>query len=427
MIIQNYRKLAQSRSKKNALKILESGLDAASPVNGLEKYLKKDKITIGKKSISLSDYSAVYLVSFGKAADSMAKVTNSILDIKSGFIVIPKDSNSIIKSKKFQIFNSGHPTPNQASVNAAKTILKFLEKRKKSEFVLFLVSGGGSSLLCLPDAIPLDDKMYVNDLLLKSGATIQEFNCVRKHLSKIKGGRLVENLPCDAASLIMSDVDDNDLSSIASGTTYCDTTTFGDAISVIQRYNLQKKFPENVLDRLYDGKHGKIPETPKKPLIPNSIILSNKDCIQAMKQKAESLGYSTKIISVSGNIKDATQKIIKLIPKKEKSCLIFGGETTVQVFGHGKGGRNQELVLRLLKNTQNIKGKLVLASLGTDGIDGNTKFAGAISDNFQIDENKIKTFLRNNDSSSFFAKYGGLISTGYTHTNLQDIGLILQD
>ncbi len=427
MIIQNYRKLAQSRSKKNALRILESGLDAASPEKGLKKSLKKDKIIIDKKSFAFSDYSDVYVVSFGKAADSMAKVANSVIDIKSGFIVIPKGSNSVIKSKKFQIFYSGHPTPTQTSVNAAKSILKFLEKRKKSEFVIFLVSGGGSALLCLPDGIPLDDKKYVNDLLLKSGATIQEFNCVRKHLSKIKGGRLVENLPCDAVSLIMSDVDDNDLSSISSGTTYCDTTTFSDALSVIKRYNLQKKFPENVFSRFNDGKNGKIPETPKKPKIPNSIILSNKDCTQAMKQKAEELGYTTKIISVSGDIKDATQKIIRSIPKKQKTCLIIGGETTVKVFGQGKGGRNQELVLRLLKNTQNIHEKLILASLGTDGIDGNTKYAGAIIDNFQIDINKIKTFLKNNDSNSFFEKYGGLIHTGYTHTNLQDIGIILQD
>jgi hydroxypyruvate reductase len=427
MIIQNYRELAQSRAKKNALKILESGLGAASPTDSLKKYLKNDKIEVDKKSINLSDYSAVYLVSFGKASDSMARVANSIIDIKSGFIVIPKGSNSVIKSKKFQIFNSGHPTPDQTSVNAAKTILKFLEKRKKSEFVLFLVSGGGSSLLCLPDGIPLDDKMYVNNLLLKSGAAIQEFNCVRKHLSKIKGGRLVENLPCDAASLIMSDVDDDDLSSISSGVTYCDTTTFADALSVIKKYNLQKKFPENVLDRLNDGKSGNIPETPKKPKIPHSIILSNKNCLEAMVQKAEQIGYNTKIISVSGNIKDATQKIIKLIPQKEKTCLIFGGEPTVKVIGQGKGGRSQELVLRLLKNTQNTKEKLVIASLGTDGIDGNTKYAGAITDNFQIDSDKIKSYLRNNDSSSFFQKYGGLIITGFTHTNLQDIGLILLD
>ena len=425
MIIKNYRELAQSRAKKNTLQILEAGLSAASPNIGLEKYLKKDKIVIDEKLISMSNYSGVHLIAFGKSADSMAKTANSILNIKSGFIVIPKGSKSVVKGTKFKIFNSGHPTPNQTSVNAAKTILKFLKRRKKSEFVLFLVSGGGSALLCMPDGIELSDKMYINDLLLKSGATIQEFNCVRKHLSKIKGGKLVEDIPCDAISLIMSDVIDDDLSSISSGTTYCDTTTFSDALSIIKKYNLQKKFPENALNRIINGTQNKIPETPKNPKIQNKIIANNQDCLKSMNHKAKQLGYSTKTILISGNIKDATQKIMKSIPKKEKTCLIFGGETTVQVIGNGKGGRNQELVLRILKNIQKINEKLIVASLGTDGIDGNTKDAGALVENFTSDSKVIDSYLKNSDSNSYFAKYGGLINTGPTHTNLMDIGIVL--
>ena len=425
MIIKNYRKLAQSRAKKNTLQILEAGLSAASPNIGLEKCLKKDRIRIGKKNINLSDYTGIHLIAFGKSADKMAKTANSILNIKSGFIVIPKGSKSVITGKKFQIFNSGHPTPNQTSVIAAKAILKFLKRRKKSEFLLFLVSGGGSALLCMPDGIELSDKMYVNDLLLKSGATIQEFNCVRKHLSKIKGGRLVDNIPCNAASLIMSDVIDDDLSSISSGTTYCDTSTFNDALSIIKKYNLQKKFPKNALDRIIDGTLNKIPETPKNPMIQNKIIATNQDCLKSMNQKAKQLGYSTKIISISGNIKDATQKIMKFIPKKEKTCLIFGGETTVQVIGDGKGGRNQELVLRILKNMQKIDDKLIIASLGTDGIDGNTKEAGAFVENFKSDSKVIDSYLKDSNSYAYFAKYGGLVHTCPTHTNLMDIGIIL--
>jgi len=425
MIIQNYRKLAQSRSKKNTLQILEAGLNAASPHFGLEKHLKKDRIEIGKKPINLSDYSGIHLVAFGKSADNMAKTANFIINIKSGIVVIPRGSKSVITGKKFKIFNSGHPTPNQTSVTAAKMIVKFLKRRKKSEFVLFLVSGGGSALLCMPDGIELSDKMYANDLLLKSGATIQEFNCVRKHLSKIKGGRLVEDIPCDAVSLIMSDVDDDDLSSISSGVTYCDTTTFADALSIIKKYHLQKKFPENALDRIIDGIHNKIHETPKKPKIPNQIIANNNDCLNAMQYKAKQLGYSTKIISVTGNIKDATQKIMKFIPKKEKSCLIFGGETTVQVLGNGKGGRNQELVLRILKNMQKIDKNLIIASVGTDGIDGNTKDAGALIENSKLDSTIIDSYLKTSNSNAFFTKYDGLIHTGPTHTNLMDIGIIL--
>ena len=426
MIIQNYRALAQSRSKKNALRILEAGLESGLPNLGLEKCLKKDKIQIGKKSISLEGYSGIHLIAFGKSADRMAKTTSEILDIKSGIIVIPRGSRSAVKGKKFQVFNSTHPTPNQTSVNAAKAILKFLKRRKQSEFVLFLVSGGGSSLLCLPAGIELSDKIFVNDLLLKSGASIQEFNCIRKHLSQIKGGQLVEGIPCDAVSLIMSDVVDDDLSAIASGTTYCDNTTFSDALSIIKKYKLEKKLPEGVLDRINQGVQGEIPETPKKPKIPNYVIANNNDCLVAMQKKASELGYSTKVISISGNIKDVTQKIKQNISKNEKSCLIFGGEPTVEVIGNGKGGRNQELVLRLLKNLQQSDKKIVISSIGTDGIDGNTKSAGAITENFEVDSKTIGSYLKSSNSGAFFEKHGGLILTGYTRTNLMDIGMILQ-
>ena len=426
MIIQNYRELAQSRSKKNALKILDAGLEAASPNIGLEKHLKKDQIIIGKKSIKLGKYSGIHLVAFGKSADRMAKTASSILPIKSGIIVVPKGVRPVVQGKKFQIFASSHPTPNQMSVNAAKAIQKFLKRRKQSEFVLFLVSGGGSSLLCLPDGIELSDKIYVNDLLLKSGATIQEFNCVRKHLSQIKGGRLVENIPCDAISLIMSDVVGDDLSSISSGTTYCDTTTFSQAQSIIKKYNLIRKFPAAVLDRITSGIKGEIAETPKEPVFPNHIIANNNDCLIAMKNKAQELGYSVKTISIAGNIKETTQEIKKNISGKEKSCLIFGGETTVEVIGSGQGGRNQELVLRILKNLQQTDEKIIVSSIGTDGIDGNTKFAGAMIENFIIDSSIIDSYLKQSNSSSFFDKYGGLVKTGYTHTNLMDIGIILQ-
>ncbi|RDJ32644.1 MAG: DUF4147 domain-containing protein [Crenarchaeota archaeon] len=423
MIIQNYRELAQNRTKKHALQILESGLEAAAPNIGLEKYIKKGKIKIDSTEFLSENYTAIHLVAFGKAADYMAKTVNFLLDVKSGFIVIPKGSKSVLSGKKFQIFNASHPTPNQTSVDAAKAIQKFLKRRKKSELVIFLVSGGGSSLVCLPDGVDLSDKMYANDLLLKSGATIQEFNCVRKHLSQIKGGRLVQGLACDAISLIMSDVDDNDLSAISSGTTYCDNTTFSDALKIIRKYNLVKKMPENVMNRIFDGVNGKISETPKEPVIPNYIVASNQDCIDAMIKKAKDFGYSAKVLKVSGNIKDATQKILKELPSS-KSVLIFGGETTVEVLGNGKGGRNQEIVLRLLKNMQKLDSKFVVASIGTDGIDGNTEYAGAISSS-EIDVSTVNKYLMNSNSSEFFAKTKGLVKTGYTHTNLQDIGIII--
>jgi len=425
MIIKEYEGLKKSKKHEDALEIVISGLEAAKPENFLPKWVKRDRIILKNKSFELENYRNIYTVAFGKAADSMTRVVNSIIDVKSGIVVIPKGSKSIIKGKKFQIFNSSHPKPNKESVRAAKIIIKFLEKRKNDELVIFLVSGGGSSLLALPDSITLSDKIHVTDTLLKSGATIQEFNCIRKHLSKIKGGRLVENLPCDGLGLVMSDVEGDDLSSIASGTTYMDSTTFQDAFAIIKKYKLEKKMPLDVLKRIDEGLESKILETPKNEKIPNQIVASNSDCLEAMKKKAKQLGYKTDSLQVFGNIKDAVKKIIKKIPQKEKNCLIFGGETTVEVLGKGSGGRNQEMVLRIIKNMQKSK-KVVICSVGTDGIDGNTVFAGSISENIRVDSDKIKEYLKNSNSNSFFQKYGGLIQTGYTHTNLMDIGLVLR-
>lgn len=425
MIIQNYEELATSEKKIDCLKILEEGLKAADPENIIPKFVTPEEIKINGKTIKLNKFSGIYTVAFGKAGDSMTRALNAIIPIKNGIIVIPKGSKSKIKGKKFQIFNSGHPKPDQTSVKAAKEVIKFLQNRREGELVIYLVSGGGSSLLAIPDDITLDDKIYVTDLLLKSGSTIQEFNCIRKHLSKIKGGRLVENTKCQGIGLVMSDVEGDDLSSIASGTTYMDDTTFLEALNIINKYKLKNKIPLEILQRLEDGFKGKIPETPKKALIENYIIANNKNCLDAMEVKAKELGYKTKTMQIFGNIKDATQKIMENISDEQKTCLIFGGEPTVEVIGKGAGGRNQELVLRILKNAQNMK-KIAIASVGTDGIDGNSLFAGAIIENIKIDESIIKEFLKNSDSARFFQKQKCNIRTDFTHTNLMDIGMVLK-
>ena len=425
MIIQNFEDLATSEKKRECLEILEAGLKAADPENIIPKFVTPEEIKINGRILKLSGFSNIYTVAFGKAGDSMTRALNEMIPIKSGIIVIPKGSKSKIKSKKFQIFNSGHPKPDKTSVKAAKEVTKFLQNRRDGELVIFLVSGGGSSLLAIPDDITLDDKIYVTDLLLKSGATIQEFNCIRKHLSKIKGGRLVENIKCDGIGLVMSDVEGDDLSAIASGTTYMDNTTFLDALNIINKYKLKNKIPLEILQRLEDGFKGKIPETPKNAKIENYIIANNKDCLKAMESKAKEFGYKVKMIQVFGNIKDATKTIMENISDEQKSCLIFGGETTVEVIGKGSGGRNQELVLRILKNAQNLK-KMIISSMGTDGIDGSTFFAGAITENVKIDESIIKEFLKNSDSGRFFQKQKSNIRTDFTHTNLMDIGMILK-
>jgi hydroxypyruvate reductase len=425
MIIQNFEELAITEKKKDCLEILESGLQAANPKNIIPNYVTPNEIRINGKRFNIEKYSSIYTVAFGKAGDSMTRAINAIISIKSGIIVIPKGSKAKIKGKKFQIFNSGHPKPDKTSVKAAKEVMKFVNNKKNDELIIFLVSGGGSSLLAMPDEITLSDKVHVTELLLKSGATIQEFNCIRKHLSKIKGGKLVENMKCDGVSLIMSDVENDDLSSIASGTTYMDNTTYQNAVDIIEKYRLKRRIPIEVLQILGNGLHNQKTDTPKRAKIENYIIANNNNCLEAMEKTAITKGYKVIKMQIFGEIKEAVKKILKNIPETQKTCLILGGEPTVKVLGKGQGGRNQELVLRILKNTQKLK-KITIASIGTDGIDGNSNFAGAIIENIKVDLNIMKEFLKNSDSARFFEKQKGNIKTDFTHMNLMDIGVILK-
>lgn len=425
MIIQNQSDLITSESMKKSLEIIETGLRSALPENFINRFVGNDLIKTDHKTFDLSKYSNIYLVSFGKAADSMAKLVDLKLNTKGGIVVIPKGLKLIGSDKKFQFIKSSHPVPDKSSLRASKIILSFLKKRTRNDFVIFLVSGGGSSLLSLPYGITLEAKKEMTRELLACGANIQEINCVRKHLSLVKGGKLVENLNCDGVALVMSDVKGDDLSSISSGTTFCDNTFFSDALAIVKKYKLEKKISKEIVKHLTLGSRGKIPETPKKTKILNQIIASNKDCLNAMKKKAKHFGYPTQVISIFDDVDTAADKIIKKITDKKNSCIIFGGETTVCVKGKGKGGRNQELVLRILRKLQGTKKALIIASLGTDGIDGNTKYAGAIIENSCFPQSKIDAFLKNNDSNLFFKKYGGLIKTGPTHTNLMDIGLVM--
>ena len=426
MIIKNFKNLATNSRKKDTLRIIEAGLDAALPDRALGKIVKRNRLVLGKDTILLSKYARIFVVGFGKAADSMAKKVSLLTKIDGGIIVIPSGAKSVLKNKKFKTLYAGHPIPNKQSVQAANQIIEFLKKREPGDFIIFLISGGGSALISLPDGISLNDKKIVTSMLLKSGANIQEINCVRKHLSKIKGGKLVENLSCGAVSLVMSDVIGDDLSSIASGPTYLDNTTFKDAYKILTKYNLKKNTPQNVLKRLQLGIHRKIPETPKFLKIKNYVIATNDDCLNAMKERAQKLGYTVKMKrSISGNVAYVSKKLLKSFPTKPCSCLIFGGETTVKVVGNGKGGRNQELVLYMLNEIQKSRKDVEIVSCGTDGKDGNTDASGAIIERSNNQFYNIQKFLQNSNSYNFFKKHKGLIFTGSTHTNLMDIGMLL--
>ena len=424
-MIKNFNSLANTKVKKKALQILDAGLTAAQPKNFLKEFVKKNCIHLGKSRIFLSNYENIFVVSYGKAADSMAEYVSKMVDISEGIIVIPKNTKLVFHNKIFKTFYSGHPLPDMESVRAGKAILELTNSSSKQDFVLFLVSGGGSSLLALPDQITLSEKKRATKLLLECGATIDEFNCVRKHLSLIKGGKLVQNMNCHGCALVMSDVVSNDLSVISSGCTYYDNTTFSDALDIIKKYSLEAKMPEKIVTHL--KRRSKRKKHRARLQIQNKIIATNQDCLNTMAVKSRMLGFTTKIYSsVKDDVSISAKKIVKSIPKKRNSCLIFGGEPTVKVIGSGKGGRNQELVLQILKLIHNSDDNLLISSVTTDGIDGNTTYSGALIENRSSNIQGITSYLKNNDSNSFFKKYGGLIKTGPTHTNLIDVGLIIK-
>ncbi|MYB47398.1 MAG: DUF4147 domain-containing protein [Cenarchaeum sp. SB0662_bin_33] len=422
MVITNRAQVCDTRRVQDVIDILEAGLDAANPANIIPDFVQKDALYINDDWMSLDRYDNVYTIAFGKAADSMSRTVNRLLNVKSGVVIVPKDSKPQIRGNRFRLYRAGHPYPDRYSVAAAKDAIKFLSNRRHDDFVLFLVSGGASSLLALPDGITLSDKMHCTQALLQSGASISEINCVRKHISKIKGGRLLNHMKCHGASLIMSDVEGDNPDTIASGTTYMDSTTFDDALQIIERFNLASNIHNSIMDRLLDGAAGLIDETPKDQATPYQIIANNATCLKAMLRSAKDKGYDTNTTQQYGMIEDVADCLVKSAPQSGE-CLVFGGEPTVRVTGRGRGGRNQELVLRVAQ--MNANQSLIIASMGTDGIDGNTRVAGAIHRGLLQDRDLAASCIHDNDSFTYFERHNGLIKTGHTNTNLADIGLAI--
>ena len=424
-MIKNPSKLPLSHNSRDILKILNEGIIASSPSQHLKKYISKNKIQFSTSKIDLKKFNNIFLIAVGKSAGTMAEYVSQKIKFNHGIVVVPKEVTPKLNKKTFEIINAGHPLPNRNSLKAGKNLVEFLNKTQKNDFVLFLISGGGSALSVYPNSISLRDKILVNQELIRSGANINEIACVRKHLSLIKGGRLTQNMNCKGISFVVSDVIGDDITSISSGMTSYDKSTFTDALKILKKFSLQHKLPNSTLSILKSGVNGNIPETPKKAIIKNTIILNNSTCLLKMKDKSKKLGYKTQLISnITGNLDQVTQMIASKAITSKNNCIIFGGEPTVNVIGNGKGGRNQELVLRLYEKLKHKKPDFTFASIGTDGIDGNTKFAGSIfSTKYNYDG---RSYLKNNDSSSFFKKFGGLIKTGITQNNVNDIGVIIR-
>ena len=425
------------KQRKEILDILALAIKSVDPYEIVKKNIKEEQISIDNKIINTKNFENIYLVGFGKACLKMGEAILDVLNIKKG-ILITNDHKGKINSNIIKLYVAGHPIPNQNSINGTNDILKMIKECTKQDLILVLISGGGSTLLCNP-RIGLDDLKKTTSLLLKTDMEISEINTIRKHLSLVKGGQLVKNVNCDVISLIISDIVNDPIEFIASGPTSPDSTTFNDAKRILIKYRIWDKTPKSVRKIINDGLLGKIPETPSKdnPIfnnVQNYIIANNRSLCLAAEKYAKKIGYETKLITtcLTGEAKYVGKNLIEYIynnyKSKTKKVYISGGETTVNVIGNGKGGRNQEMVLGSI-NYLNDK-KIVFASFATDGIDGYSNAAGAIADGFSMKRALKRNydpsfFLKNNNSYEFFKLLNDLIKTGPTGTNVMDIQLII--
>jgi glycerate 2-kinase len=392
------------------------------------------------------NYGRLLAVGFGKAACAMAKALEASLGEEpyDGLVITKYGHCTMDRPERARLFEAGHPLPDENGLRATARAMGLLKGAGAETLVLCLVSGGGSALLVSPvEGIALREKQEVTEMLLRAGADINELNTVRKHLSRVKGGRLAELAhPAGVVSLILSDVIADKLDVIASGPTAPDGTTYADALGVLEKYHLTGRVPQAVMDILRRGGEGLLPETPKPgdrvfERVENIIIGNNKMALEAARQGAMKRGFQTEVISseLTGEAREAgawlAGKAIEAAKKApgRRLCLISGGETTVTVTGSGKGGRNTELALAFAMEVDGVEG-ISFLSAGTDGTDGPTDAAGAIVDGkttsiaraMGIDPER---HLAENDSYNFFKKAGGLLVTGPTGTNVMDIQIVL--
>lgn len=434
--------------RRDAKNIFKAGLQAIAPGEALRRFCRLDGVifSVDNRQHNLDEFDQVIVLGAGKGAAAMAKEMESLLGkyIDEGLVVVKYDH--VEKLSTIKIIEAGHPVPDENGHEGAKQILKLAEKADKRTLIICLISGGGSALIPLPvSGVSLEDKQETTKVLLACGATIHEINSIRKHLSRIKGGGLAKAAyPATLITLILSDVVGDDLDSIASGPSVPDSRTFQECLTILDRYKIKSRVPESVLSHIEKGVRGEVEETPEQGNIifkktSNVIIGSNYDALNAAKKQAVNQGYNTLLLSslIEGETRDfaavkmAIAKEISLHgePVSRPACLLSGGETTVTIQGSGKGGRNQEFVLAAALKMENIDNCVTL-SAGTDGTDGPTDAAGAISDSTTLQRAEEAglvpmDYLLNNDSYTFFTSLQDLYRTGPTNTNVMDIRIMM--
>jgi len=432
-----------------ALAIAHAAIRAVDPEALIHKSvrLEGDRLIIGATNIALSEFRRIIVVGAGKASASMARALETILGnrIAGGSIVV-KDGHTR-SLQRIEVIEAAHPVPDERGVSAARKLIGLLkENARRDTLVLCLISGGGSALMPLPaEGLSLNDKQAMTRLLLECGASIDEVNIVRKHISGIKGGQLARAAaPARVCTLLLSDAVGDAPDVIASGPTVGDPSTFSDAKAVMEKYNIWHRVPKSVANFIQSGVNGEIKETPKPDdeifrNVSNDIIGNNRSALIAASEKAVSLGFRPLILSacISGEAREVGTVFASIAletanshnPIAPPACILAGGETTVTIRGKGKGGRNQELALSAaLKLAKS--GNIVLASVGTDGTDGPTDAAGAVVDTTTVERARKHgldpvAYLQRNDSYNLLEPIGDLLKTGPTGTNVMDLLITL--
>ncbi|NJE43497.1 glycerate kinase [Thermococcus sp. GR6] len=428
-------------TKTVAFEIMNAALKAADPYMAVKNSLDFDGEWLIVKGEKFRVSGKIYLLAFGKAACAMAKAAYEVLGerIAEGLIVTKYGyAANCVDDPKITVIEAGHPVPDENSMRGALAGVELAEKVGEEDLLLVLISGGGSALFTLPeDGISLDDKIQTNELLLESGAKIYEINTVRKHISKVKGGKVAKLVKGTVVSLILSDVVGDPLEAIASGPTVSDPTTFEDAHRVLRLYGVWDKLPESVREHIEKGLRGEAEETLKEdlPNVHNFIVGSGAIACEAAKRKAEELGFNAHILTTTleGEAREVALAIGSLIqeiasrnrPFERPAVLIAGGEWTVTIEGEaGLGGPNQEFALGIARKIAGLNA--VVLALDTDGTDGPTDAAGGIVDGSTLENLKkagidVEEVLKKHDAYRALEKVGALLKTGPTGTNVNSL------
>ena len=436
-----------------AREIFQASVEAVNPYQAVRRFVRVegDRLLLGAEArdrleLDLGMYDRIGIVGAGKATAPMAKAVEDLFGsrIHKGMINVKYGFTQPLEFT--EIIEAGHPVPDRNGEQGTKKILDFLETAGKKDLIFSLISGGGSALLPLPVGdISLKEKQDLTRSLLACGASIDEINAVRKHISVSKGGQMARAAaPATTVNLMLSDVVGDKMDVIASGPFTPDRSTFHDVTDIINKYDL-KDIPSTIRDHLKAGAEGRIQETPKAddPVFKrvfNFIVGSNILALESAEEKAKSLGYKTLILSstVEGETREVAlvhtaiaKEIVKTgRPFPPPICVISGGETTVTIRGNGLGGRNQEFGLAAALDLEGLPPRVVVLSGGTDGNDGPTDAAGAIVDPLTVKRGKDAgavafDFLDDNDAYPFLKKTGDLLFTGPTNTNVMDVRLVL--